>query len=134
MVWGLWARTPKHPKSKKSKTFPAGLLWWLSDFVSEDHPEVRLPRMNARERAARHTSFQRSAQAAIKATLKDLLRPTNVRDISFTPFGNIEKTPEAISHYKNQPLADYFDGAGYAPEYWFANAAKIRAERDKKSA
>lgn len=124
MVWGLWKRIPEHDKFKANdKWLKNGMaLWWLSDFVDENHKEVRFPRMTKRERAERMTPFQIQVRSAIKATLKDLLRPTNVRDISFTPFGDIERTPEAVKRYSNQPQVRYFVGAGNTPEYWFTSA------------
>ena len=79
------------------------------------------------------TRFHIQVRAAIKAVMRDLMRPTSVRDISFTPFGDIERTPEAIAHYSNQPSAPRWDGAGYTPEYYFTHRRQIRREQRKEN-
>ncbi len=130
-VWGLWKRTPAHAKLGANK-LPAGLWRWLGQFVDEQHPKAKLPRITKREQAARVSRYNLRVKAAITATLKDLLRPTYVRDISFTPFGSIEDSPEAIERYSNQKTAEYFHGAGNTPEYWFTRGEPRTSQKTKK--
>lgn len=117
-VWGFWRRTSAHRGRDNSPNVD-----WLSfvELIEEFHPEVRLPKMTKREKANRISPFDKRVRAAIEATLLDLLRPTSVRDIRFTPFGNIEKTPEAVGRYSNQADAGRFTGAGHTPKYWFSH-------------
>lgn len=66
----------------------ATLFWWLGEFLAEKHPEVDVPRkMNEHELKCRETAFLRRAKAALASTMRDLLRPIGVRDISFNPLG-----------------------------------------------
>lgn len=127
MLWGLWKHRPEHDKAKINHKNGGWLkddmaLWWFGNFLKKHHPEVRLPKMRKREREMRMSRFDIQVRTAVRATLKDLLRPTNVRDISFTPFGDIERTPEAVKRYTNQKSVPFFHGAGYTPEYWFKHA------------
>lgn len=130
-VYGLWRRTPAHTWSNAlPRKDPGMLLWWLGEFIIEKHPEVVLPKMSKREQAWRMSRFHIQARVAIKATLRDLLRPTSVRDISFTAFGDIERTPEAVARYRQQATASRFEGAGYTPAAWInrprcAHCAKV---------
>lgn len=115
-VWGLW----KRPEGMKRQGFPKGadamFCWWLEQFIKQAHPEVKLPTPNKRERV-RVTAYHRRANAALKATLRDLLRPVRVRDISFSPAGRgVGEGAEAVP----------FEGAGFAPEYWFKTEARAR--------
>lgn len=123
-TWGLWERKPEHNWPNNIPKGNSYFLYWLGDFVRKNHPEVRFPKFPKRESKPK---FHIKVQSALKATLKDLLSPTSVRDISFTPFGDIERSPEAIKRYSNQKSAGRFIGAGYTPEYWFKHATK--AER-----
>lgn len=125
MVLGLWKREARHAKTHPKK-MPSPkrfimLDWWLGDFISKIHPEVKLPGITKREKGARQrkTRFQIQVAAALRAAMRDLLRPTNVRDLSFSPFGDIERTAAAVKHYRNQKQTGYFDGAGHAPAYWY---------------
>jgi len=117
-VWGLW----KRPEGMKRQGFPRGadamLFWWLGQFIKQAHPEVKLPTPNKRERV-RVTAFHRRANAALKATLRDLLRPVRVSDISFSPAGRgAGEGAEAAP----------FEGAGFAPEYWFKTEVRARRQ------
>ena len=71
------------------------VLWWLGCFIEKQHPEVKLPKMTKRERAQRTTRYQHKAKAAVIATMRALLRPTNVRDLDFNIYGrdNIDVAP-----------------------------------------
>ncbi len=120
-VYGLWRRKPSHKwPNTLPKTDAGMLLWWLGEFLKKHHPEVKLPKMSKRERKARITRFHMKVQSAIKTTMRDLLRPTGIRDLSFTPFGDLERDREAIKRYAKQKPAGRFEGAGNAPSYWFA--------------
>lgn len=134
-VFGLWKRTLANGHERGRSAFSPGgakeahmATWFLGDFIKEKHPEVKLPRMTKRERDRRKTAFHRKVEHALRATMRDLLRPTHVRDISFTPFGDIERTPEAVARYSKQEDTGFFEGAGYAPSYWYnpKNQAAIR--------
>ncbi len=129
LIYGFWKRKPAHtwPNVIPEKgNFLCFYGWAISKFIKEKHPEVKMPEWKSkRDRLTRHTI---QIRAALKATLRDLLRPTNVRDVSFTPFGDIERTPAAIKHYKNQKSAGYFEGAGHTPEYWFTASKKERSK------
>lgn len=143
--WGLWKRLPEHAKLKKVQKMQMHWLnqwpaahWRLGEFIKKNHPEVKLPKMRKREKNAPKLSrFAIQCRAAIRATLRDLMRPTHVRDISINPFGDIERAPLAIAkceEFKDkQSDAGYFAGAGNAPSYWYSKAAaKERAAANKK--
>jgi hypothetical protein len=122
--FGLWKRSVS---IKHKGNIPKGaqmIDWWLSELIKKRHPEVRLPKMNKRELANRTTRFQQQAKRAIKITMTDLLRPTHVRDISFTPFGDIERNKVAVKHYRGQTDTGFFVGSGYTPEYWYTKATR----------
>lgn len=118
-VYGLWRRKPNHKGINDVPKKDGYFAWWLARFLKEKHPEVKIPKMSQRERKARTSRFHIQARSAIKATMRDLLRPTNVRDISFTPFGDIERDASAIERYAKQKEAGYFEGAGYSAAGWF---------------
>lgn len=122
-IWGLWKRRKEHKRSKfqmqwlqKSMAF-----WWLEEFIKEKHPEVRLPKFTKRirEGCSKMTRVEIQIRSAVRAALSDLLKPTNVRDIYFTPFGDIERADAAKKRYTNQPSVSWFNGAGNTPEYWY---------------
>lgn len=119
-VGGLWRRPLKIDRPPESLPKDSMVLWWMENFIAQKHQEVKLPNMTAREREHRETAFIHQAKAALQATMRDLLRPTRVRDIGFNPTGRGEGVGEP---------AERFDGAGNAPEYWFSARAK-RARRD----
>lgn len=124
MVAGLWRRTVT-VKGRCDIPKQAHMVdWWLDELLKKHHPEVKLPKMRKRERLRRQNRFQIQARRAMVAAMKDLLRPTNVRDISFTPFGDINWSPKAVKHYTNQESAGYFPGAGMGPEYYYLHATK----------
>jgi hypothetical protein len=123
-VFGLWRRTKSMTRRGEIPKQANMAEWWLGELIKKNHPEVKLPKMTKRERESRVSRFDLKVKSAIKAALSDLLRPTNVRDISFTPFGDIERTPEAVKRYSNQSDTGYFIGAGYTPEYWYKHATK----------
>jgi hypothetical protein len=132
-VFGLWRRTSSmkrkgdiHPKAQMVE-------WWLGELIKEKHPEVTLPKMTSHECRTIGNPFRRKCETAIRHTMLDLLRPTNVRDISFSVFGNIERAPEAIKRYKNQKPAGYFEGAGNTPEYWFSKEGQAERKKAKAS-
>ena len=135
-VFGFWKREARHRdprlwKLPSPKRFVM-LEWWLCEFLQKTHPEVKLPKLPKGPR--RRTRAQRSIGAALRATMRDLLRPTNIRDLSFTPFGDVERNPDAISRYSGQEKAGYWEGAGYAPPYWYSAAGrKARAETAAKA-
>lgn len=130
-IFGLWEKRDKNLKSPLPKKW-GDILWWLGQFIEEIDPRVRLPRMSKRGREKRLTRFQLRAKFAVMASMRDLLSPTHVRDISFTPFGDIERSPEAIKRYSNQKDTGYFEGAGHTPRYWYRHA-KPYIRRKKKS-
>lgn len=126
-VWGWYKRKPEHDKISQ-KNREAWLkndmaIWFgLAYLIEKQHPEAKPPRMTKWEKSTRVNGFGKQVEKAIKATLSDLLKPTNVRDISFTPFGDIERTPEAVKRYTKQASVRYFVGAGNTPEYWYKHA------------
>lgn len=129
-IYGLYRRTEE---IKWKGDLPKQLMmveWWLEKLIKEKHPEVRIPKMSKRERSLIGNPFRRECEQAIRRTMLDLLRPTNVRDISFTPFGDIEREPEAIQRYNKQGHVDYFIGAGNTPEYWFKHATMKERQRE----
>ena len=133
VVWGLWARKGTMEKRDLPKNLNMR-TWWLEQLIEEKHPGTKFPKWKKRKVGKNFpvvTRFHIQVRAAIKAVMRDLMRPTSVRDISFTPFGDIERTPEAIAHYSNQPSAPRWDGAGYAPEYYFTHRRQIRREQMK---
>lgn len=118
-VWGLWKR-PSAMKEVQTLADDSMLFWWLAEFIADKHPEVDVPRqLNERELKCRESAFMRRAKAAIAATMRDLLRPTSVRDIGFSVLGRDEG---------KGPGAPCFEGAGRTPEYWYSAKAR-RARR-----
>lgn len=142
-VWGLWRRDEriKFKGDFHKRTVEAGsgmIEWWLGDFIAKHHPEVKLPKMTAREKRMKNT-FAPKAHIALKRTLLDLLRETYVRDINFNIFGGTEERLKVGYASKKHPVvspgANYFAGAGNTPAYWYSkDAAKDRAEAAKKPA
>lgn len=127
-VSGLWRRKRANARMTALPKFNQ-IYRWLGDFIDKNHPEVRMPKMNKREEESRTTKFQLKLHAAFRATLRDLLRPTSVRDISFSPFGDVERTPNAIARSAKLKPTGHFEGAGYAPEEWFKRTARPRLRR-----
>lgn len=130
-IYGLYRRTAS---VKGKRGLPKQLMmvdWWLEKLIREKHPEVNLPKITKRERTIVANPFRRKCEQAIRVTMLDLLRPTNVRDISFTPFGDIEKEPEAMKRYKNQPAAGFWDGAGNTPEYYYSKEGIAERKKSK---
>jgi len=129
MVCGLWRRTTRH--NRRSAKLPDGgsmLAWWLAEkVIKTTHPEYRLPTMTKREKDRRQSRFQIRAIRALRLAMADLLRPTNIRDLSFNVFGDVERTPAAIERSKGLANVAYFPGAGCTPEYWFGLSAKDRS-------
>jgi hypothetical protein len=129
-VWGVWKRLPADERQRfgKAKADPM-MLWWLTEFITAKHPEADIPsKMTDAEKAHAHTAFQARAVAAIKRTMRDLLRPTSVRDVEFGVFGRNHKRTSG-------PQAKRWEGAGNTPEYWFSPHAKgKRAKAQKRPA
>lgn len=123
-VFGLWRRTPAMKRKGDIPPNAKMVEWWLEDLIKKQHPEIALPRMTQREKTMRSNPFRRKCEQAIRQTMLDLLRPTTVRDIAFTVFGDIEREPEAIKRYKKQQPAGFFTGAGDTPEYWFKHGKR----------
>lgn len=136
-VWGLWKRKPNMGR----RDIPAAaqmVEWWLSELIKKHHPEVKLPKMSAREKRMKNT-FAPKAHVALKRTMLDLLRNVYVRDINFNIFGGTEeRTKLGYACKKHQvvtPGANYWGGAGNTPDYWFSKEAeKDRAAAAKKPA
>lgn len=111
VVLGLWTRLPSEERQAFGDAADPMLLWWLTEFIAAKHPEVNLPTtLTEEEQAQRHTPFQAEAEAAIKQTMWDLLRPTSVRDVEFGAFGR--------KRTRGEP-AEPWEGAGNTPQYWF---------------
>lgn len=125
-VLGYWRRTPKHGRKMGILPTVGGqlnfwIVWSLSSLIEKEHPKVRLPKITKREKAARHTKFNREGIRALSETLRSLLVPTSIRDLSFNILGNVE-TGE-IQYAKLAPGLDarmIFPGAGVPPEALFA--------------
>lgn len=131
-VWGVWRRKPEDKRQRFGKGKVDGmLLWWISEFIIEKHPEAGIPaKMSPAERRHCSSAFARRATAAIKRTMLDLFRPTRVRDVWFGAFGLTERG-EAPS---KGPDAPWFDGAGYAAEYWFTTHRRRQRAAARKAA
>lgn len=126
LVWGLWERKPEHSARGIPKR-NGWVFWWLTDeVIPEVSPKWKAPKMTKRERAMRVTPAQKRMIRALEVTLADLLRPTNVRDIEFTPFGDIERTPEAIKRFSGQEHVRYFADAGHSPSYLYGKQKNRR--------
>lgn len=127
-VYGLWRRRRGHSRFGKNALptdkYTGMVFWWLGEFLKEKHPEVLLPKMTRGERTRRVSRFGLAARHAVRATLRDLLNPTSVRDLSFNVFGDTERTPEAVARVKGTTPTGHFAGAGYIPDRWLAEQAK----------
>lgn len=121
-LYGLWKRPDDYkPRRLPKKPLDFMLLWALSEFLKKAHPGVIVE--SKRTRPRRDTAFQRRAASALKATLRDLKRPTYVRDLGFSPSGRDDRYTKAI--------AEPWEGAGNAPSYWFS-ARRKRDERRER--
>ena len=128
LVGGLWRRPLKHDRPHDKLPKDDMVLWWLGCFIEKQHPEVKLPMVTKRERAQRTTRYQHKAKAAVIATMRALLRPTNVRDLDFNIYGR-DNDKSVGPHV--EPFAD----AGYAAEHLYTVVArKRRADAKRASA
>lgn len=125
-VWGLWQRTPKNRHIGNRFPKDGMALWWLGRYLEEKHPEVKLPKMTKRERNSRTSRDQLRIIAALTTTMRDMLRPTNVRDISFSPLGDMERNENAAKASAKCEAVGYFRGSGYSAEYWFGMSSRKR--------
>lgn len=117
-VYGLWKRPDGYKRRQKLPAIGNQLFfWWLAEYIKKAHPGV-LPEFKPEPRGL--TAFQRRAKQAIEKVLKDLMRPTYVRDVGFSPLG----------HGSGKgPVAEPFEGAGHTPEYWFSTRRKRRESK-----
>lgn len=126
---GLWKRPSGFRKQRLAKRIDYMFLWWMAEFLRERHPGV-VPETKSKGKR-KPTPFQRSVRKAIEATLRDLLRPTYVRDLNFNPFGHTESCWTTTSREDVRALvAEPFEGAGRTPEYWYS-ARRKRHEKGK---
>lgn len=133
-VWGFYERKASHGNKFNItiKELHSGMMvWWVNDFRVKKLNES-VPKMTKRERKVIGNPFRRRCEQAIKVTMLDLLRPTNVRDLSFSIFGDIEREPEAMKRYKNQKAAGYFEGAGNAPSYYYSKEGIADRAKEKR--
>jgi hypothetical protein len=123
---GLWKRPDGFTKLRTLPRVPAKIAsvfwWWMAEFLEEKHPDI-LPEFKPKSRGL--TAFQRRAKQAIETVLKDLMRPTYVRDVGFSLFGH---------EGGKGPIAKPFEGAGYTPEYWFSERRKRRGRKKGQGA
>lgn len=134
--WGLWKRTPTMERKGDIPKAARMVDWWLSELIKKRHPEVKLPKMRKSERERRTTRFQKQINHALKRTLLDLLRDTNVRDVSFNCFGKTERPGDSCATKPKPvitPEAGYWSGAGNTPEYWYSYEAKKERAKEKKN-
>lgn len=132
-VYGLWRRTKRMTRPGRIPPNVQMLEWWLEQLIKKLHPEVKLPKMTKSEKIRRDNPFKRRCDLAIQRTMLDLLRPTNVRDISFNVFGNIEKTYAAKPQPEISPAVERWSGAGHTPQYWYSKeATKERSKANRK--
>lgn len=130
-VVGLFHRRAEHQNFSRAYPNANMFNWWLARFLSEKHPDVRIPqRLNAREVAMKESGFIKRAQAALAATMADLKRPTGIRDLSFCPLGDTERD-DAAKPLAALPFANHYEHAGCAPEYLFSAAGR-RSVRSRK--
>ncbi len=132
LICGLWRRKRARMRMSGLPKDNSMVIWWLGDFIAKAHPEVKLPKMSKRERESRTTRFQLGLHSAFKATLRDLLRPTNVRDLSFSPFGDVERTPAATERSAKLEPVNYFEGAGYSAAAWITRTRSGTKPIDRK--
>lgn len=123
-VYGLWKRTKKHTWSNRIPKNDSYFAWAMHTFLKEKHPEFKWPEMTKQEKTHRPTRFQLQVRTALRATMRDLLRPTHIRDTRFNPFGNIDHDEKAIKQYANQhgilaKDAGTFDKAGNTPKFLY---------------
>jgi hypothetical protein len=100
-------------------------MYCIRNIIEKNHPEAPMPKWNPEMRKGhpKYTPFQEDAIAALQTTLKDLEKPTYVRDTYFNIHGNVNPNEKTIE-------CDYFKGAGYTPKYWFT---KLKERKPKKS-
>jgi hypothetical protein len=124
-IFGLYKRRPEHKDS--GDNLSRGLLWWMRQFRTNKLGHV-LPKMNRAELQVRGNPFKRKCDRALKSTILDLLRPTNVRDIDFNCFGRMEKScatkPKPEIQRAPEGYRPWWPGAGNTPAYWYSEAAK----------
>ena len=119
--FGLWKRTARMKRPGHIPKQAQMVEWWLGELIKKSHPEVKLPKMTAKERRNRHNPFAKRTEIALQRTMLDLLRPTNVRDVDFNIFGKTEEghstTPTRLIR---GPHAESWKGAGNTPAYWYS--------------
>lgn len=128
-IVGFWKRKPGHPpapepKTRAEKEHWANILTYFLHWVLKDSG---MPKMTEEEKAMPRCTRQAEFDAALFASIRSLLHPTHVRDISFTCLGDIERTPAAIKAYTDQEPISYFDDAGWAPKILFRRRKKATA-------
>jgi hypothetical protein len=126
---GFWKRKPDHPQfrppeTRKDKEWWAGMLTMFLHWTLKD---PGMPKMTEKEKAMPRCARQAEFEAALLASIRSLLHPTHVRDISFSCLGDIKRTPAAIKAYTNQEPVTYFDDAGWAPKILFSRRKKATA-------
>lgn len=85
---------------------------------TSDWPDVDRERLNA-ETAEHEKTVTEPIREALRATLRDLLRPVYVRDVGFNALGRSDDyNDEDASPQPLPKVAQSFAGAGYTPEGW----------------
>lgn len=109
-VCGFYERTPEEPPQDFPTENVNWAAWLIRELIRERHPdEVTFPKHELGPRQP--TPFQIECKKAVQTVVKDLLRPTYVRDVYFTPHGNTDPDESGT--------AEPFEHAGIAPKYLY---------------
>ena len=139
-VFGLFESKPEHKADGVSNDLEAwnkkagGFVMWAINDWREDVLKHKLPKMAKREKGKRKNRFARQCETALKRTMLDLLRTTNVRDVDINIFGQVKDSKETPP---TRPVVrghvEPFIGAGNTPEYWYSKAGRADYARELKT-
>lgn len=86
---------------------------------TSDWPDVDRERLNA-ETAEHEKAVIEPTREALRATLRDLLRPVYVRDVGFNALGRWDyEGDEHVAPAEDLRVCEPFAGAGYTPAGWY---------------
>jgi len=129
----LYFSAPLHPNVLGWMTQHLGLVIDTLDLTHDDDlfvpakigldvanwPQVDWKRVNE-ETKQHEAEFLEPCREALRATLRDLLRPVYVRDVGFNALGRSDEYDDEDALAQPLPkVAQSFAGAGYTPEGWF---------------
>lgn len=115
--WIMW----KKPEARAEVFTKLGMD--LTQWPEADREKARA------QRDENDRVLKEPVREALRTTLRDLLRPTRVRDVYFNAQGRVHDDQLEQFPHRSAP---YFVGAGNTPEYWFTQG-KQAAETETEA-